>query len=560
MSKNSKYLTVICTILLVLIVQFHSKAQVSEGLKLEIDSLLNQFRSDQPGGAVGVYLGNKVVYERYVGLQSLSTKKPITASTPYNIASMAKQFTGVGIALLEHQNKISKEDKMGKYLPELAHFDGIKVKHLLYHTSGLREATDIALLSGKTTLSGELPLGFINEENLLSILSKERDLNFQPGTEHSYTNTNYILLAQIISRISGKPFGTFLDSAIFKPLGMKNSYVQPSASESKVEGHRKKGKRFKKTRGSGGLPGEDNLITTLNDLRLWYGNYFTNRLGLADTLHQNLIKPEPLIGGKSSDYGYGLSITDRNGMLLAWHDGENNLHTSAALFMPESQLIIICLANATDHFNPTRRVFEILEMIYPREKEETKLVKFMKTAIAENEKKQGIYYRIGPTNSGAIRKVSVIEEETFVTAHLDYKGLRFQNVSKDHLYATNTNGNPINLFFEEEDGQPILREDYVDHESDWVFKKKGDFKIQSSDYTGTYKDPFHGAFFQVKEKKGKLIAKKGLLKVELIPFERDVFLGDYDIMFFFERSANGRISNVLLNLDNLRNFQLDKVK
>ena len=560
MNQRSQRLLIIFSFLLISGSPIISLAQWDENLSFRVDSLLNRFDGKKPGGALGIYQGGEVLYERYFGLETLSSKKPVTVTTRYNIASMAKQFTALGIAQLEDAGRINREDQIRTYLPELSHFEQVKVKHLLHHTSGLREATEIALLSGKVSLSGELPLSFINEENLIRILGKERDLNFPPGTEHSYTNTNYILLAQIIQRISRQSFGVFLDSAIFKPLGMDNSYIQPSASESVIDGYRNKGKRFKKTKGSGGLPGEDNLITTLDDLRAWYGNYFSNTLNLSASNHQKLIEPEMLENGKSSEYGYGLSIEDHNGMMLAWHDGENNLHTSAALFIPEKELVIICLANATDYVDPTRRVFNVLNMIYPRGKPSLEPVELVEVSTASNGEKEGLYYRISPTNKGSIRKVYMAEGEVYVTGNLEHRGLRFGNIAQDHLYATNTNGNPINLYFENKDSGLILRENYIDHENDWVFTKYDPVKFDPADYKGTYKDPYHGAFFKIKEKKGKLVAKKGLLKVKMMQLKPDTFLGDYDVLFLFERSAANKVSGLLLNIDNLRNFQLEKVR
>lgn len=245
-----------------------------------LDSLFSDWDSNQkPGGVIAIISENHVIYKKHFGLQEVKKKTPFSSQTPINLASVAKQFTGMCIALLEQQGEISLEDDIRKFFPDIQYSSTIQIKHLLSHTSGIRELTDIAILSGRVNLKGELPYKYLNKDYLLEILSKERDLNFEPGSEMSYTNTNYVLLADIVEQVGGMSFENFADSAIFRPLKMDQSFFGDFSSSSEIDGYAYNGEKFRKTNASGGLIGEDNLVSTIDDLILWDRNFYNNILG-----------------------------------------------------------------------------------------------------------------------------------------------------------------------------------------------------------------------------------------------------------------------------------------
>ena len=199
-------------IILLLIACFKSnisKAQIAltQGIEDKIDSIFNEFVSNQkPGGSVSIISDSKVIYEKNFGMQNIGRNIPVSSSTPYNLASISKQFTGMCIALLEEQGKINLSDNIVKYFPQFQFPDTIKIKNLLDHSSGIRDPEVIAILAGHVNLKGELPGKYLNEGFLFKILSRERDLNFPTGSEMAYTNINYVLLADIVKLVSGKTF------------------------------------------------------------------------------------------------------------------------------------------------------------------------------------------------------------------------------------------------------------------------------------------------------------------------------------------------------------------
>jgi len=212
-------------IIFLMLCQFSSTAQtnqsISDSIKNKIDSLFKQWDSpNTPGGAVGIIRNDSLIYARGYGMADLEQKIPITPQSIFYMCSLTKQFTGYSIALLVGQGKIKPDDDIHVYLPWMPGFgEKITVSNLLHHTSGIRDDISLAAIAG---LSLD---GMLTQDAALQLLKKQRALNFEPGEKFSYSNSNYILLAEIVKKVSGQTFRAFVDSAIFKPLSMTDSRV-----------------------------------------------------------------------------------------------------------------------------------------------------------------------------------------------------------------------------------------------------------------------------------------------------------------------------------------------
>ncbi len=193
------------------------------GITARVDKVFERWdKRDSPGCALGVYREGQVIYKRGYGMANLDHDVPITPSTVFNIASVSKQFTAAAITLLAQQGKLSLDDEVRKYIPELPDFGTpITLRHLIHHTSGLRDPAPLLDLAG-----WRIGLDHITEADVLGLLSRQRELNVRPGERYEYSNTNYILLAQIVTRVSGQSFREFTHAHIFEPLGMKNTFFR----------------------------------------------------------------------------------------------------------------------------------------------------------------------------------------------------------------------------------------------------------------------------------------------------------------------------------------------
>ena len=186
----------------------------------QVDKVFEKWdKPDSPGCALGVYKDGQIVYKRGYGVADLNDDVPITPATVFHVASMSKQFTAASIVLLAQQGKLSLDDDVRKYIPELPDFgERITIRHLVHHTSGLRDQWNLLELAG-----WRYSLDLITDDDVMSVMTREKDLNFKPGDKHVYCNTGYTLMGLIVKRVSGISLREFTTKNIFEPLGMTHT-------------------------------------------------------------------------------------------------------------------------------------------------------------------------------------------------------------------------------------------------------------------------------------------------------------------------------------------------
>ncbi len=272
-------------ILLICIISCHYASAFSQKLETRIDSLMNAlYQREQFKGSALVSIDGKVVYKNAYGQSNFGSKEKFSPATVFNIASLAKAFTAMSIMMLAEENKLMYTDAIEKYLPELRN-QGITIRHLLTHTSGIPDVGDLG----------------IDDENLTNNIALKRlqhPTGFrEPGQKYQYSNTGYLLLATIVERVSGQKFGDFLKERILQPLGMKNTYL------------------------SGKTVGMGDMHSNVDDLLKWEQSFYTEKLVRSYTLDSAFI-PYPVKEG-SSTYGFGWNIVSKVGELFLWHSGNS---------------------------------------------------------------------------------------------------------------------------------------------------------------------------------------------------------------------------------------------
>ena len=211
--------------------------------KTSIDSLFVNWDSQKnPGIALAIVRKGNEIYSKSVGMSDVSAGIKADKHTPFWIASVSKQFTAMGITALEQKGALSVNDPISKYLPQLSHLPPIQIKHLLHHTSGLRDGFTLVGM----TLKGEK---HYDPKSVFEMIKKQTALNFQPGTRHEYVNSNYVLLALIAERVGKMQFADFMQLEVFSKLGMSDSRIfNDDVKRSDAKGHYNNGGDYKKNK------------------------------------------------------------------------------------------------------------------------------------------------------------------------------------------------------------------------------------------------------------------------------------------------------------------------
>lgn len=296
----------------------------------------------RPGCAVGVIEGGRLVHARGYGAADLSTGRPITPRTAFNIASMSKQFTAAAIGLLIADGRLDEEDDVREFLPELPDYGRtIRIRHLLHHTSGLRN--HMALAAFQPT--GPLP----THEEALSLVFRQGAANFRPGTRHQYESPNYVLLAEIVERVSAMPFERFLKERIFLPLGMKDTgFASPALARAynfRPDGSLALNEAVNRARGSSGL------LSTVEDFSKWLAALGDGKI-VSKPLLRRMLAGTTLEDGTAIAYSYGLQVERDHGavpgLTMIAHGGQTAAYRSTFSYFPDHRFGIVMLCNASN--------------------------------------------------------------------------------------------------------------------------------------------------------------------------------------------------------------------
>jgi CubicO group peptidase (beta-lactamase class C family) len=308
---------------------------------------------NSPGCAVAVMKDGRIVYEHGYGMADLDHNVPITTATVFNVGSIAKQFTGAAILMLAQDGKLSIDDPIRKYLPELPDFGvPITLRQMLAHTSGLRDYEILLHFDGWRLDSPDL----LTNDDIFYIVSRQKELNFPPGTDYAYSNTNYMLLARVVSRLSGQSFPDFATTRLFQPLGMKHTHFRQD------HGEIIKNLAYSYLDDDGVLRlrlpnydtyGATNLMTTVEDLARWNENFFSGRVG-GLRLVQQLQQPGHLNDGTQLNYAPGEFVgTTPGGFKWAQSGTAGDAgYRADTLRLPDRHLTTITLCNLGS-INPT---------------------------------------------------------------------------------------------------------------------------------------------------------------------------------------------------------------
>jgi CubicO group peptidase (beta-lactamase class C family) len=317
-------------------------------------------KAGSPGCALGVYRDGKIVYSKGYGLANLEENVAITPQSVFDIGSTSKQFTAASILLLEKQGKLSINDDIRKYLPEIPDYgQKITILNLLNHTSGLRDYLTLMELAGINID------GVTTDEDALQLIVRQKALNFAPGSDWLYSNTGYFLLSVIVKRVSGKTLREFAAENIFAPLEMNHTQYRDDHTtlvanramaydaKGKGGGYRLDVSYFEQT-------GDGAVHTSVEDLQKWDENFYSGQIGGKDFLTE-IQEVGKLNNGKLLLYAKGLHIEDYRGLRTVSHGGSWGGYRAELLRFPEQHFSVACLCNLGSA-NPSKRAHQVADI------------------------------------------------------------------------------------------------------------------------------------------------------------------------------------------------------
>jgi CubicO group peptidase (beta-lactamase class C family) len=355
--RNASVLPLLC--LLIYAAPAGSQVLSGQVSSSQIDAIFASLKSaTAPGAAALVVHNGRVVFRRGYGVTDLRTLQKIDERTNFRLASFTKQFTAACIMLLARDGKLSYDDRLTRFFPEFpAYGNSISIRNLLNHTSGLVDYEDLLSQQYPDMPSEKTPQ--ILDAGVLKLLEQQTSVKFPAGTKWEYSNSGYAVLAMIVEKVSGKPFGEFLQERIFAPLKMTNTLAYERGENEvphRAYGHTKEQDGWHQTDQSptSAVLGDGGIYSSLDDLAKWDRALRHHTLLTEAEMQPALTPVQPTDGpAKSTDgvtvsYGFGWFLDPYQGHRRMSHNGETVGFLTTIQRFPDDQLTIIVLANRTD--------------------------------------------------------------------------------------------------------------------------------------------------------------------------------------------------------------------
>lgn len=529
-------------------------SQSLEPTSQQIDALFSRWdNSDSPGAAIAIIKDGKVLYKKGYGMANLEHGTPNTPQTIFDIASVSKQFGAMAIAMLAKAGEISLDDDIHTYIPEVPNFgDSITIRHLVHHTSGLRD------WPATLAVGGWRMDDIISFDQILRMTWKQQTLNFEPGSAYSYSNTGYNLLAEVVPRVTGRSFPEWMDELVFTPLGMNHSHFQDDHQmivKNRAQAYRKESGTYKMIPNGLTALASSSLFTSVDDLIKWVLNFETKEVGGSEV--DSLMHVQGVLNnGNRIPYAFGNSIRPYKGLQHVTHSGSWAGFKTYLLRFPEERFAVIVLGNASD-LGASRRAYEIVDLylqdrFIPEEPavNEITSINLTQTQLErfEGNYKLGLNWYINifiedgklktqATNEKAFDMTPVSNTKFWVPAYkayIDFKGP--ETASPTHFEYKDYHAPRVGEFITQED-------------------------VAADDYLGTYYSDELETTYTLQEIDGKLVLqhlRHGTLK--LFPIIEDVFRSDHWFMVEVEfvRDSSGKITGFLTSSNRARNILFNK--
>lgn len=519
---------------------FSTYGQLPDSLIKKIDAVFAEYdKSNTPGCALAILKEGKVIYQTAYGIANLEYSTAISPASIFHSASLSKQFTAAALLKLALDGKLSLTDDIRKYIPEVPDFGHtITLNHLIHHTSGIRDQWDLQWLAGWRDDD------LITENDILTMLTRQKALNFVPGEEYAYCNTGYTLAAIAVKRVTGLSLRAYADSVFFKPLGMSHTHFHSDHAEI-VPNRTSAYRRDRNGNWKISLPvfdtyGATSLFTTVEDLARWDENFYSKKIG-GDALINLMRRTAQLNDGTPQTYAAGLVIDTYKGYRTEGHGGADAGYRCNMIRFPDQHFSVILLANLAN-ISVRDLTNKVVDLFLPGSLTQLPVFKTDSLVLGAW---AGDYF---DSRTHSILKVSAQEgqlqlgsTELLATTNAEFRvrsyGFKFSGDSTHTKLQVSLPGSKV-------------------QEYDKV-KRITLSAVELQAYTGNFFSSELNTTYSLSIKAGYLVLKMPKNEaIELPPFIKDVFADG--IVVRFTRNKKKRITGFYLTTDPVRNLYFEK--
>lgn len=565
MTKNGRPMAIILALSIVLSMSLSAQTPQAAPTPCEqMDQLFDFWnRLDQPGFAVVVVQEGKVVYQKVFGLACQEHAVAIAPGTLFNTATLAQAFVGQAVAMLEKQGRLNLDDDVRKLLPELPDLGTpVKLRHLVYQTSGLRDWLPVLQLTGRDREE-------ITIDKVLAVVKAQKQLLFTPGDRSQYTDTNYDLLAEVIKRATKQPFSDWAWENILKPLKMTQSQFRDNSRsilDNQAFSYNFTRSEYLRGIDNLSLVGSHSLFSSVAELAKWILNLETGQVGGPDVVAK-MTTAGTLNDGKASGFSYGLTVGSPGGRRRVSLTGTWAGSGADFLYFPDDRLGIVVLANwdytGVDGFAPA-----IADIYLPRPAPPAaakpappaaKAPSAVRKAVKVGPKTLEAYdgeYRLGP---GQIFVISHVGGQL----HLSFSGQKFPLTALSDT----------EFFLDLAQGKMTFQRDKGGKVTQFVWSQGGEegvapkiFRVKPTpqelqEFAGSYFNDELNLRWEVELREaGLVLLMPGQPEVRLAPDEQNRFAGGSRTvpMIVFQRDAQNRVIGFIIDRDSVRDLVFKK--
>ena len=537
-----------------------------DALTDKVDRIFAEWNTtSSPGCALAVVKDGHIVYEHGYGMANLELGVAITPQSVFDIGSVSKEITAMAILLLVQDGKVALDADIRKYLPEMPDYGSqITVRHLLHHTSGLRNYDDLFDLEGIPEAD------LTTDRDAMDLIVRQKGVNFKPGEEFLYSDTNYFLMSQIVKRVTGQTLRQFAQDRIFGPLGMTSTHFHDDHTmivPRRATGYAPHdGGDFGIDMSDFEQLGDGSVMTTVEDLFKWDQNFDHPLVGGAEAIRQ-LTTPGTLNNGQPIPYGMGLFIDHYRGLNWIHHSGEWVGYRAALSRFPDQHFSTLITCNCVGSMNPMAMAKQVADIYlandFARAEKATSAPTSASVPATALKQYVGTYWS---QKNGALREFQLRDDKLVMVApgmtydmlplgDGQFEALESDSEHKDkYIFRTADNGKAFQLEAWEGGAPSIYR----------AVNRSAPEASGPTDYAGTYSNDELRATWTLVAHAGKLIRQQWMTEdQELEPAFPDGFIGDLSegqFLMHFNRDASGRVTSFDVATDMVRPMRFTKVE